>query len=643
MRSSRVGTYEGFTVPIANGYVRTSQYVKVRDGCLIAVDMLHPAADGKRLGGRRPTVVRGTGYRRAFRRSERVAYDASRIPLIEAYAIGSLITPYELAPVAKRLVDHGYVFVSVDTRGTGASFGWYDQPSTLQTGCDLADVIDWIAEQEWCDGKIGMWGRSWEASVQLMTAIAGTTNLTCLCPMAVGSQMESTWYNGLFAVGFRWPYNEMRKAQESDELAMPVDGPDGLSLRAEALANRPRYFPWPDRQALCEAYKDGSFATDWIERSREAGAPDDPALRRPRMAVEDAAAINACGAAVYWFEGWWDLNFINSAVSLYNALTVPKKLTIGPWTHSQFTLAQEPHRWFDFWLKGIDNGILSEPPVHYSVSTFVGVTDWRVVNRLPFAGTKPRKLFLSSPDPVDATRTGVLVEQTGKEHMVLYDADPALSTGLQTRTTYLWRSVQLNYGDMSRRLGRCLTFTSAPLTECIELTGVPTLRLGLAVSAHPAALFVTLEEVEPSGVSHYLTEGILNLDYRAELPVDEHQFGTTRHAVFPHEAQATIAHQRMEIVLDLLAVSRRVPEGHCLRITLGCADSDNYHVPKSDLPVKLTIWCGGITGASIELPVISGEQLPPLAEGTFLHDPMPYAFELELPTAASVSTPAISN
>lgn len=629
MRRSRLGSYDGYTQPVANGYVRTSEYVKVRDGCLLAVDMLHPAMNGRALGGRRPTVVRGTGYRRAFRRSEHVAYDVSRIPIIEQYPVGSIITPYELAPAARRLVDHGYVFVSIDLRGTGASFGSYDQPATIQTGRDLVDVIDWMAQQDWSDGKIGMWGRSWEASVQLVTLVAGTRNLTCVCPMAVGgSSFVSTWYNGLFAVGFRWPYEKLRKVMELDELAMPVDGQDGERLRGEAISNRPGYFPWPDARALSEDQKDGAYATGWLHRSRAAGAPDDPALGRPRMVVEDAAAINACGAALYWIDGWWDLNCINTAVSLYNALTVPKKMTIGPWTHSQFAMAHEPHRWFDFWLKGVDNGIMNEPPVHYSVSSSDGATRWRGTQRLPVAGTQPRPLFPSVAPGSDPRRFGALASAPGAPQQLHYVTDYQLSTGPQTRSTYLWKSTQMRYGNLSRRVGRCLTFTSEPFAGDIELTGVPTLRLSVAASAAPAAVFITLEEVAPDGSSRYLTEGILNFEYRVGTSLPPEGFGHVTHPAFPPERRAIVPGERMDITLDMLALGVTVRARHRLRLAIAGADQENYFITPQVPPVELTLWCGD-EGARLMLPVVPATSLPPVVEGIFEDDPMPFAFEAD--------------
>ena len=622
MTRSRVGSYAGYSDPVANGYVRTSQYVTVRDGCQIAVDMLHPAANGLALGGRRPAVVRGTGYRRAFRRGERIAYDVSRIPFIERFPIGHVITPYELAPVAERLVNHGYVFVSVDLRGTGASFGSYDQPATLQTGRDLADVIDWIAGQDWSDGKIGMWGRSWEASAQIVTAMAGTPNLTCLFPMGIGAQTESTWFNGLFAHGFRWPYDDLRKRMELDELAMAVDGPNGEALRAEALANRPGYFPFADVDALGAVHAEGAYAENWLKRANAIDSPVDAALGRPRLPAEDAEAINACGAPIYWVEGWWDLNFINSAIGLYNQLRVPKKLTIGPWTHSQFAMPHEPHRWFDHWLRGIENGVMDEPEVHYAVASTDGSALWRDAASMPPAGVEHPRFFLGLPDGADPLRDGALAATAQPARSVPYVVDYDATTGPQTRTTYLWNSTKMDYGDMSRRLGQCLSFTTPPLQEPLELTGAPTLILAVTASAAKAAVFATLEDVEPGGASRYLTEGVLNLEYRREMPRPPGQFGTTSHPVFTTDKEPVTPGERMQIRLDMLALACAIPAGHRLRLTLAGADRDNYYIPAQSPPVALTFELGA---CALTLPVATRRNA--MAEGLFEDDPMPFGFE----------------
>lgn len=627
MRRSKVGSYSGYLNKVANGYIRTSEYVNVRDGTLLAIDLLHPAVDGEMLGGRRPVVLRGTGYRRAFRRSDRVAYDLSRIPIIEQYPIGHIITPYEFAPVAKRLVDHGYVFASVDLRGTGASFGANDQPATIRTGQDLVDVIDWLAQQDWSDGKIGMWGRSWEAAVQLVTAAVGTPNLRCICPHAIGStQITSTWYNGLFAVGFRWPYTQLRKAMELDELAMPVDGPDGEKLLADAVRNRERDFPWASPEALGEDQKTGAYADVWLDRSVRAGADIDNALGRPLMVGENPDAINASGIAVYWLEGWWDQNSVNSAVSLYNALSVPKKMTLGPWNHSQFSFCHEPHRWFDYWLKNIDNHIMDEPPLHYSVSKTDGHTIWRAADSLSPSIDEGVTMYLGAPEVESSERLGKLSRTETVKAQIAYLVDYDVSTGPQTRSSYLWKSVHLNYGDMNRRVGRCLSFTTEPLAESIELTGVPTLRLPLAATATPAAIFATLEEVQRDGCSRYLTEGLLNLEYRKELPIPATHFGATLHPLLSSEKLAVPMNRRIEVQLDLLALSVAIPAGCSLRLTISGADRDNYYLPRQVPAVELTIWCGGPDGASLNLPVVGQSNRAPVVDGLFEDDVAQFAF-----------------
>ena len=108
---------------LADGYERESVYVAMQDGCRIAVDVLHPAKGGQRLDGALPTVLHATPYRRSF-----VITGLAKAPAVYQEQLadlqpGDLVTQYEERPIARALIHRGYNFVSMDLRGTGASFG----------------------------------------------------------------------------------------------------------------------------------------------------------------------------------------------------------------------------------------------------------------------------------------------------------------------------------------------------------------------------------------------------------------------------------------------------------------------------------------------------------------------------------------
>src|SRR5215216_4140506 len=89
--------------------------------------------------------------------------------------------------------------------------------------------------------------------------------------------------------------------------------------------------------------------------------------------------------AVYHLAGWYD-RYVRDQLVMYRNLPNPQRISIGPWTHTQsdrFDFAAEHLRWWDYWLKGIDNGVMREDPVHYYVMGAPEETAWRSAKRWP--------------------------------------------------------------------------------------------------------------------------------------------------------------------------------------------------------------------------------------------------------------------
>ena len=612
VKKSFVGTYTGYTDVEANGYVRTSEYVTVSDGTRIAVDILHPAADGTPLSGPRPTIVRGTGYRRAFVKGDASFYDVRRLEILEKYPVGALITPYELAPNAKLLVDHGYNFVSIDFRGTGASFG---QNTNYELGSDIAEIIDWIALQPWSNGKIGMWGRSWEAMVQLFTAAAKPTHLTCLAPAALGTERNGIWYNGVYFEGFTRGWSLVREGQDNAEPAAPVDGPDGERLRDEARAQAvARYANASVSEKMSEVLSE--FCDVAAENS--AKIMKNPANATPIMQRIDQ--LNACGAATYIFGGWWDMAFVNDQISLYRSLTVPKKILTGPWTHSQFEFGYEFLRWFDHWLKEIDNGIMDELPMHYCTSDFHGGKKWYGARDWPLTQTRALALY--------ATEVGVLTEKIPERSDLSHTVDHGINNGRATRTQYMFNAMRLSYPRLNERAARCLSFETAPLERPVEITGVPSVHVNLSCDKEDLSLMVTLEQIDDDGNAYYLSEGVLNLKHRQVSTPDSVHIEPHWHSENKTESLPVIPGEPMQIDLDMFAVSARLEKGHRIRIALAFADTENYAMPTYDPPANVKVAIGGDSGLRVILPATDPETKPGCVAEAFQSDTPDYAFEL---------------
>jgi putative CocE/NonD family hydrolase len=129
---------------VYNGWSRTSQYVTVRDGTRIAVDILRPAFNGAAEKRPLPVIWEQRRYHRASIQGGRIRCQLDR-------------GDHPMREVGR----YGYVYIVADVRGSGASFGSRTDPNPPVEVLDAYDITEWIAKQDWCSGKVGMYGISY--------------------------------------------------------------------------------------------------------------------------------------------------------------------------------------------------------------------------------------------------------------------------------------------------------------------------------------------------------------------------------------------------------------------------------------------------------------------------------------------------
>ena len=422
---STINVYEGYSPTVANGYARSSVYVPVDDGCRIAIDILRPALDGALLDGPRPTVVQATGYRRAYYKKEN-EFNAPKYAKLTAHLpVGALITAYEQRPACKLVIDHGYNVVSIDFRGTGASFGTHAN-QTWRNAADIAQIIDWIAGQDWATDRVGMIGGSWEGAIQLATAVYQPKHLTCIVPQIPPSVLNALFDGGLAMSGFTNDWSEMRKGQDGADLAAPVDGPDGEGLFAEALAERAPQYAGSDDPSVLEHLTRNQYVGS---ATRGAPPPPFPELGPLGDVFDEFARIGRSGTAVYLQTGWWDMAFAGECLDLYEALDGPKRIIVGPWNHGVLP-TMEPLRWFDYWLRDVDNGIADEPGLIFATTDLAGRAVWKGADGWPLPEVESDTWHLSdtATGTIDSALDGGLERNAGPED------HGALRRGLRRRT-----------------------------------------------------------------------------------------------------------------------------------------------------------------------------------------------------------------
>ena len=618
---STINVYEGYSEEVANGYSRSSVHVPVEDGCRIAVDILQPTFDGEPLDGPRPTVVQATGYRRAYYKKEN-EFNAPKYAKLTAHLpVGALITAYEQRPACRQVIHHGYNVVSIDFRGTGASFGAHAN-QTWRNAADIAQVVDWIAQQEWATDKVGMIGGSWEGVIQLATAVFQPRHLACIVPQIPPSIMNAIVDGGLAMTGFARDWSEMRKGQDGADVAAPVDGPDGERLFAEALAGRAPAYAGSDDLSVLE-----HMTSDWYVASMSEGAPPPPfpELGPLRDVFDEFERISRSGAAVYLQTGWWDMTFPGECLDLYEALDGPKRIIVGPWNHGVLP-AMEPLRWFDYWLKGIDNGIADEPGVIFATTDLGGRAVWKAAESWPLPEVESESWFLNDTPSgtLSSVLDGSLERNAGPETTAEYPVDYGTGLGNLGRMRFMLHDEYIRHPHLHDRALRCATFTGPRFTEEVEITGSPALFLELATTASDGAIHVTLEQVMPNGNAEYVTEGWLNLRHRKVSESPRPHAGPAWHSQAEQDLLEVVPGERMTAALELYPVSVSIGAGSRLRLTVAGTDRDNLYVPERDPAPVLTLFFGGPSGSRLELPVEDVARRP---EGRVIPD----AFEGQAP------------
>jgi len=255
------------------------------------------------------------------------------------------------------MVKHGYAVIVVERPGTGASFGTFDA-SHEPGGKEANEILDWIASQPWCNGNIGMYGDSFQAMIQMATAAMGNPHLKAIFPVSTPVEMYGAItypggvYNKAFNSFFKWSTSFL----QSDAIT-PVDNDKDGTLLAQARKERSRTLT-----GISTLGKEAPF--------RDSLTPGGHKIWQKNSALYPfIERINRSGIPVYMTNGWYDI--FSDMFIWYNSLTVPRRLTVRPVDHSevedkQFDLdyGAEAHRWFDYWLKGINNGMMDEPAIH---------------------------------------------------------------------------------------------------------------------------------------------------------------------------------------------------------------------------------------------------------------------------------------
>lgn len=467
------------------------------------------------------------------------------------------------------LARHGYAALRVDVRGTGGSPGLAVDEYTPQEQQDALAAIDWMSRQPWCNGNVGMFGTSYGGFNSLQVAMHRPPALKAICPMYFTDNRytdDCHYKGGALQMLYDLASYGLAMVVENVLPPDPVGaGEQWADIWEQRFQNEPWLLTWLENQVHSDYWRQGSLCE----------------------------AYEAIQCAVFLIGGWRD-GYTNCNLRTFQHLHCPKKLLIGPWLHAfpdvglpgpRIDHVHEMVRFFDYWLKGINNGVMDEPPLTLYVQEY----DVPAANRSHTSGFWRHE----SGWPLDRTRTVSLYlagsgrlgpEPESRDETVSYHYHPGVGV---TFGMFSASAPYLLPLDQRSEEAFSLNWTSEPLTEPLEILGYPETVLHLAVSTTVATVVARLSDVAPDGTSAFITKGVLNLTHRES------------HA----QPSSLVPGQVYQVTVPLDATSWRFQPGHRLRLSLAGADFPNTW-PSPHLYAG-TVHLGQAAPSRLVLPVVA--------------------------------------
>ncbi|MHB8969279.1 MAG: CocE/NonD family hydrolase [Pirellulaceae bacterium] len=406
--------------------------------------------------------------------------------------------------IAESMVPRGYVCILANSRGRGGSEGDWDP--YVNEPRDVFDAQEWVAQQPWCNGRVGMFGQSYNAFTQTMSAPLANPHFLCMVPVEGQQSFFGHQYNdGVLQLNVVFTHGLFATGATGLQGNIPIRDPHFLQLPLVAAADR---VPHPQAQRIKTWLAHASYDEHWKSFS-----------------VKDK--YHQIQTPAYFVTGWYD-NLVHENFRNFRGfrdeggtptVRTQTRLRVGPGVHGANPLPLVEYcRWYDFWLKGLPTGIDQEAPLQIFVG---GPQPWRDEYEWPLARTQFTKYYLHSSGHANSVAgDGRLslespVADTPPDHFVYDPAQPVYTCGGPISTNpEVW-------GPQDRQAvparDDILVFTSEPLHEDTEVTGPVDLVLYAASTAVDTDFAATLTDVYPDGRAIHICEGIRGATFRESL------------------------------------------------------------------------------------------------------------------------------
>ncbi|HKU71081.1 MAG TPA: CocE/NonD family hydrolase [Burkholderiales bacterium] len=546
--------------------------IPLRDGTLLCADIFRPDSGSEKV----PAIMNISVYQK----------DKLWVPPADLEEKANPHMNWETAN-PEWWCPRGYACVRIDSRGTGKSPGKSD-PSSYQESLDFYDAIEWIAKRPWCSGSIGTLGISYHASSQWRVANQQPPSLKCIIPWEgrADQYRDQCYHGGIFSLGFvgNW----------------------WLTHTAHHLLGRPR------------SYNPDAFHNDMIWNLMRNDL--DSEFWRQCSARWENITVPVFTAGNW---GGYSLHLRGNTEGYTQAASKHKKLRIHTGTHFHPFHSEEGRldqlRWMDYWLKGIDTGIMDEPPVKLEIRTGGSEKPYpfRFESEWPLARTQWTKYYLRFDKKEQGNEEmaveGTLVTDAPKaEAKLSYSASGMTKAGVASGS-----SLSTTHGGAAR-LG--VSFQTEAMTADTEITGPVVMNLWVSSTTEDMDVFVTLRNIGPDGKEVFevgqhgqpvpLTKGWLRASHRKTDPKKSLPYRPF-HA--HNERWWLENNQPVEMQIEVWPTCIVLKKGHKLRVDVqprdgvGSAPYTHYHADYNAGATN-TIYSGGDKQSYITLPIIPAKK-----------------------------------
>ena len=554
------------------GYKKSSQYLTMRDGVKIAIELVLPEDLSPK--DKISIILLQTRYWRDY---------LFRIPfkwlLKEVPDMKSL---HELG------ISRGYGFIYVDVRGAGASFGTRPYPWSKDEVEDGREIIDWIIRQPWSDGNIVTMGGSYGGVTAEYVATLNHLAVKGILPYSNqwDAYTEVAFPGGAYNHFFIRIWGLLGEALDMNNSRKFLGV---LPLLFFLVKGVKPVETDKDKLQLKEAIKDHSSNIYVFQNEDVVTYRDDPLVYQKEDIADTVSVfskkeeIEKANVPFYCWGGWLDGATSDNIISRFMTYKNPMRAIIGDFDHGMRRRANPYHPetlnvipekkiqqkvWLDFF----DICIHGKEPFSEKVLYYytMGEEKWKKTDVWPPAGHSMQRWYFSENNSLSTTKPP---EELGED---TYQVDHNITSGKGNRW-HIHYAQKMNYKKRDKIDKKLLTYTSASLKEDVEITGHPVITIFLTSTHEDGVIFAYLEDVDEEGKVTYITEGELRFIHR-KISKDEppYKIMVPYHSFKKKDSLPLVPGEISEIKFGFLPTSVLVRKGHRLRVAIAGADKDTF-------------------------------------------------------------------